>query len=311
MVLRPLQYSPKQVSAALGVSESSVKRWCDRGVIPTVRTVGGHRKITMEGLQEFLRQTGRAIQDPELIGLNTSARQAIPGGEEPQRVAFREAVASGDESRCRRILLDLVEDGYSRSQAAEYLVTDALHGLGEAWDCQQLDVYQERHACTICCRLIDELRAGLPEVDPNAPVAIGGTPEGDLYQLPTAIVELALREVGWRAMNIGSNLPLNSLLTAAQHHQAQLVWLSVSHVVAPAMFVAEQNRLAAALGDDVALLIGGRGLTDKLRPQLRYTAHCDSVRSATDLAAMVLAAIKDSGNQRKAYSSVSQTVPKK
>ena len=33
--------SPKQVAHAMGVSESSLKRWCDQGLIPTVRTAAG------------------------------------------------------------------------------------------------------------------------------------------------------------------------------------------------------------------------------------------------------------------------------
>jgi len=32
------QLTTKQVADVLRVSESSVKRWCDSGVIPTVRT---------------------------------------------------------------------------------------------------------------------------------------------------------------------------------------------------------------------------------------------------------------------------------
>jgi len=62
-------FSPKQVAQALQVSESSVKRWCDRGVIRTDRTHGGHRRIPLEYLMEFLESTNRRIVDPDAIGL--------------------------------------------------------------------------------------------------------------------------------------------------------------------------------------------------------------------------------------------------
>ena len=141
-----------------------------------------------------------------------------------------------------------------RSEVAGYLVTDAMHGFGQAWNCDQLDAYQERRGCDICIRLINELRADLPPISDSAPIAIGGAPEGDPYQLPTALVELALREAGWNAVSLGSNLPTDSFLQAILDYQPQLVWLSVSTVTDPVAFVADQNRLAEHINDEISLL---------------------------------------------------------
>ncbi len=272
------------------VSESSVKRWCDREVIPSIRTIGGHRRITLDGLNQFLRSSGRQLLHPEHLGLPhlPAARETeIAGIADPQHERFREALAAGDEGACRSILRQRIASGGTRSEAAEDLIRDAMHGFGEAWDCQQLDIYQERRGCDIALRLIYELRTELPEPARDAPVAIGGAPEGDPYQLPTALVELALREIGWRATSLGGNLPLTSFVQAAHDYQPQLVWLSVSAIDNPVAFVAAENRLAEAIGENVPLLVGGRALTDELRPKLRYTAHCDNLRHLVELASMI------------------------
>jgi excisionase family DNA binding protein len=50
--------SPRQVAEAIGVSESSLKRWCDSGLIPTRRTAGGHRRVPVAGVVAFLRERG-------------------------------------------------------------------------------------------------------------------------------------------------------------------------------------------------------------------------------------------------------------
>ena len=290
MAARQIQFSPKQVAVALQASESSVKRWCDQGVIPTVRTVGGHRRITLEGLQNFLRGSNRSLQEPQVLGLSphrVAMDRSIPGGSDPDQQGFRSALAKGDEQACRRILRQRIGAGSSRSQAAEFLITDAMHGFGEAWDCKRIDAYQERRGCDICMRLINEMRSELPLIPSTAPVAIGGTPAGDPYQLPTALVELSLRETGWNAISLGNNLPVDSFLQAARDYDPQLVWLSVSAVDNSAAFISEQNRLAEELGDNVSLLVGGRALTDDIRPKLHYTAHCDNLRSLVDLASMI------------------------
>ena len=96
-----------------------------------------------------------------------------------------------------------------------------------------------------------------------------------------------MREAGWNATNLGSNLPIESLIQAIVDYQPQLVWLSVSAFSDEAKFVADQNLLAEQIGDEVSLLVGGRALTDQLRPKLRYTAHCDGLRQMVDLASMI------------------------
>lgn len=292
------QFSPKQIASSLNVSESSVKRWCDQGAIPTVRTVGGHRRITLHGLQEFLRSTNRTLADPKALGIDEAElsvvsapparRKRIPGeGTEPTQQEFRAALGEGDEARCMEILEQRIALGWSRAEAAEDLITDAMRGMGDAWDCGDLEVYQERRSCTICARLLYNLRDGLGELPEGASVAIGAAPESDPYQLPSAMVELALRESGWNAINLGNDLPLDSLIQAVSDYHPKLVWLSVTSVSDPSRFIREQNRLADALGDHVSLIVGGRALDDSLRPKLRYTAHCDGLRHLVELAAIL------------------------
>ncbi|MCO8124428.1 helix-turn-helix domain-containing protein [Stieleria sp. TO1_6] len=292
------EYSPKQVATSLQVSESSIKRWCDQGVIPTVRTVGGHRRITLSGLRQFLRSTNRTLADPQVLGiddleLSVASKPAVRHppvrgeGREPAQQAFRAALAVGDEDRCLQLLEERLSLGWTRAEAAEDLIADALRGQGDAWGCGELAVYQERRSCTICARLIQVLRAGLDNLPAAAPVAIGAAPESDPYQIPTALVELVLRESGWNAINLGNDVPLDSLAEAVIDYSPKLVWLSVTSVVDPERLIREQNKLADSLDDQVSMIVGGRALDDSLRPKLRYTAYCDSLRHLIELAAIL------------------------
>ena len=284
-------FSPKQVAESLDVSESSVKRWCDRGAIPVVKTSGGHRRITLDALRSFLETTNRCrLSRPEVLGFPVLARtqaERVPGSDGPLHQRFRLSLTSGDEEGCRETLQAKLQEGCSRSEAIENLVMDAMHGIGKAWECRELSVYQERRACLIALRLIHEMRSEIPPPANDAPVAIGGAPEGDPYELPTAMIELALREIGWNAVSLGCNVPLVSLSHAAEAMQPKLFWLSVSGMLQPEPFIAAQNQFANSLHEDTTLVIGGRAVCEQVRPRLRYTAHCEGLQHLVEVASVL------------------------
>jgi excisionase family DNA binding protein len=281
-------YSPKQVAEALQVSESSVKRWCDRGLISMIRTGGGHRRITLDELMRFVNETERPLLDPMAIGLSVPpglvGRTPFVAGMQEQEL-FRYYLTEGDEKNCRKILDQLVARSASPTQVCEQLITNAMHRFGEAWERNELDIYQERRGCDICQRLVFHLSNQIRKDD--GPCAIGGSTSGDPYQLPTSLVELALREAGWSAQSLGADIPFASFHKAIADQRPRLVWLSISTVTAPETFIARFNQLADHLPEDCTLLVGGRALTDSLRPQLRYTAYCDNLRQLIGLAEMM------------------------
>lgn len=293
MTVSPHQphFSPKQIAKALGSSESSVKRWCDQGAVPTIRTVGGHRRITLEGLASFLQDSGRTLLAPEVLGIPNEQNQrdtTLPDGATDHQTEFRVSLSRGDESGCRGALRRLVKRGMSRSEAANLLITDAMHGIGQGWSDHTIETYEERRAVTIASRLINELRAEVGPHSPHAPIAIGGTPQGDPYQLPTALVELTLRESGWRAINLGANLPWPTLRQAVIDYRPRVLWLSVSGIDDVETFVEEQNALHREFASDVALFVGGRALNDEIRPRLSFTAHCDHLGHLVELSSLLL-----------------------
>jgi excisionase family DNA binding protein len=285
-----------QVAEALSVSESSVKRWCNSGVIPMVRTVGGHRRIPLEGFLAFLEQTNRRVQvplsgvDDELpeVGLSSSVvpqgDESAVGGTQELLHRFQQAIERGDEATCRRLLTSLYAAKTSFAAIADQFVAAAFRGLGDRWDCGQLEVYQERRGCEICSRVLHEFRRLVPAAPDNAPLALGGAPEGDQYSLPSQLVDLVLQESGWRTMNLGSNLPLSTIAAAVQQHAPRLLWLSVSHLEDSERFVEQYQTFRQSLPSELLVIVGGRALHDSLRPRLQYTGHCDNMLQLADFA---------------------------
>ncbi len=61
--------STADVAAAMGVGESSVKRWIDSGKLAAEKTPGGHRRVGLAELYVFMRDSGRKLVDPSAVGL--------------------------------------------------------------------------------------------------------------------------------------------------------------------------------------------------------------------------------------------------
>ncbi len=201
------QLTTRQVAEALNVSESSVKRWCDRGAIPTIRTLGGHRRIPLEGLLKFLEQTNRQVLVPSKLKEQESGESRLPPQTDdlPELLPqFEKAVIAGDEETCRTLLTKYYARHESFSRLADEFIAATFHRIGELWDCGSLEVYQERRGCEVCHRVLYEFRRLLPQAPPNAPVAIGAAPSGDQYTLPSQIIELVFDRVQLASNEFGS-----------------------------------------------------------------------------------------------------------
>ncbi|MCA9004695.1 MAG: helix-turn-helix domain-containing protein [Planctomycetaceae bacterium] len=269
--------TPKQVSRAIQVSESSVKRWCDKGVIPTQYTAGGHRRIAFSELIEFLRTSKYQLIRPEVLGLPSTTGQTV-WVIDRAAAQITEALLAGDEEQCRQIILDLYLAEHCISSICDLVLARAFNNIGDRWECGEAEVYQERHGCEVSLRILHELRTLIPPPPSDAPVAIGGTPEGDQYSLATTMVELVLRDSKWNAVSLGTNLPFATLRAAMLQHRPRIFWLSVSHIINVQDFIREYTELYDEFGLDVAFVVGGRAMTESIRQQIQYSAFCDNVR---------------------------------
>lgn len=268
--------SPRQAAEAIGVSESSLKRWCDQGKIKSTRTEGGHRRIDLADVVDFAHRSGYKLVAPELIGLgkrNHGSEQAID--DVPQELA--EALLNGDELTANRIVLRLFSDAVPLWKIFDQVIAPAFHQIGYQWECDDAEVYQERRSCQICQRIINNLRQLLSPYDKQL-VAIGGTLEGDIYSIPTMMAELVLISSGFSATSLGSNIPADSLLVAIEDLDPKIFWLSVSHIRSRGDFIEQFGRLSnLCLKKGIPLIIGGRALDEELRRQIAYSSYCDTM----------------------------------
>ncbi|MFO0747149.1 MAG: helix-turn-helix domain-containing protein [Myxococcota bacterium] len=257
--------SPKDLARALGVSESSVKRWVDDGALRAMRTAGGHRRIALAEAVRFIRRSGTPVLMPELLtGAQLPSSIASISLSTPSEAAAEELwkVLCADQAPAgRALILSLYLAGWPLSAICDGPIRAAMTRIGEVWRHDKAGIYIEHRATDTCLQALAELRTLLP-TEAADQLALGGAPSGDPYQLPSLMVALVLAEQGFGERNLGANTPAAVLVEAATRHRPRLVWLACS---TEAKSTKDLLRELDTLSETVSpwhgeIVVGGRGL---------------------------------------------------
>jgi MerR family transcriptional regulator, light-induced transcriptional regulator len=245
--------SPREVADALGVSESSLKRWVDAGKIVAFRTEGGHRRIAVSEAVRFIRDTRAPIARPDLLGLPelAVAQRATLGPTE----GLLDFLLEGDVEGTRGFLLARYLAGATIAELADGPIREAMHSLGELWHHEDRGIFVEHRGTDACLQAVAYLRSML-EIPANAPLALGAGPEDDPYIIPPFLASMVTTVAGFRTVNLGPDTPLSALQEAVSHHRPRLLWLSASVAVNPARARAISRWLGSL--DTTTVVVGGR-----------------------------------------------------
>ncbi len=269
--IEPRYVSTAQVSKALGVSVTTIKRWVDERILPAHRSPGGHRKLLMTDVLKLVR-------DGNLPKADLGELMAKPDPEELLR-QFLAASQTVDPELIRNLIVGAYQNGLPFETIADDVLAPALRQLGHGWANGEVTIFQEHRVTQSCAAALYQLQAFLTEnAEPGRPVAIGGAPENDHYLLPTLLAKLTLLDAGWDAINLGPHTPFAAFESAVKDLKPVLVWVSATHLVDPEKFAqeyAEFFRFAEARG--VAVALGGSGLSESLRAALPYTTFGDGL----------------------------------
>lgn len=283
-------FSPKEIALALGVSESSLKRWADDGRLTVTRTAGGHRRIDLREAVRFARQGQMKVVRPDVLGLPANVDAAkLPGQRLSVDQTMTQLLEQGRADDVRAIVVERYLAGHSVASLCDGPIRSAMARIGELWQHSDDGVFIEHRATDICLSSLHQLRAMMigGETEPtdngsDRPLALGGAPAGDPYLLPSIMAACVMLEVGYKEINLGPDTPMAAFQRAIDAHQPQIVWLSCS---APESRPDKQDitKLADQLKKyDAVLAFGGRALESEPWAPVGNTLHC---RTMSELAA--------------------------
>lgn len=269
--------STSQAAAALGVSVSSVKRWVEDGILPAQKTAGGHRKLLLADIMEIARQGKLPARNVAGLKLKfTKERLSSPASLEQH---LYPALLEGDASTVRSILHGAYQAGMAIETLADGVIAPAMQKIGADWASGKIDVMHEHRASQVCGSALFELKGILEaRAAKSRPTAVGGALEGDFSVLPSLLAQMVLLDSGWEAINLGPSTPVRSFRRAVADLKPRLLWVSLSHLADEAEFRRQFRELYhEAEQKGVAVVVGGRALSDELRSAIPYTAYGDTL----------------------------------
>jgi len=250
----------KAVAKLLRVSEATVKRWANSGLLQPDKTVGGHRRFSLNAVAHLRRELGIS---PGADAPSRKTAQKKGSITLPATVQFAETLLRADEKEAGAMLVQAYLSGAPLTTLFDETITGAMHHVGELWFNGSITVADEHLATRVVFDALQILSAVMMPVQPNGRKAICCGIEGDLHELPVQLARVTLESEGWEAQSLGPNTPVFALSEMVARQRPQLVCISARSIAHPDRATAEYVQLRKITGKlGVSVVIGGEGFRD-------------------------------------------------
>ena len=170
-----------------------------------------------------------------------------------------EALLKGREEDIPELLQLLIDEGKSPMEIIDGALMDGMNRVGVLFGEGKLFLPQVVKSARAMKHAVDWLKPYMPEADSDnssrATVVIA-TVKGDVHDIGKNIVAVVLRCNGFNVIDLGTMVPLETILDAARTHSADII--ALSGLITPSL--EEMRRVAAAMqqaGMTIPLMIGG------------------------------------------------------
>ncbi len=218
----------KEVARLCRVSDATVKRWEDAGLLQSERTSGGHRRFRAEEVVRFQREQELGLKQCHGDESVTSAVKRQLENKKYAGSSCFHSLISGCEESFSNILVTAYLDGEPLTKIFDELICPAMNYIGELWYKGEISVTQEHIATRVAENAIYKLRNMLPVPQMNNELAMCCSLEGDFHELPTHLAQITLENEGWEVMNFGANTPLYCLAEEVLRHLPKIVCISAT-----------------------------------------------------------------------------------
>jgi len=297
----------REAARILGASEASIKRWADRGLLPSQRTAGGHRRFRPEDVASFRHENSResaheatadsfALPLPEHALTTATPSLQIDESDEVTVEALFDALTGEQPAEVSALLFKSYLHGARLTFIFDELLAPAMRKIGDLWRQGTLTVAEEHLATRAAISAVQTLSRVMERREAGHSLAICCSVEDDFHELPIHCAELLLKTEGWEVVNLGTSTPFYALSETVSRLNPRLLCVAatmLSHLDRAAREYRELRAATERAGTSIVL--GGAGFAHHdLRHRFPAELHADSFRQLLDFAASLNAKRVDS-----------------
>lgn len=266
------------------VSESTIKRWADAGLLKCQKTVGGHRKFDIDEVSRFQSRNGPVASQRRVLkadGDATDDLEAILAAPDFSRLAqlYKERSLAGQERAVAALVTQAFLHDISMTTICEKIIRPAMWEIGELWREGKVQVFEEHLATFATVQALTELQALVPRKRAQNRLALVGCAEGEFHQVATLMVRHLLEAEGWKVISLGTHTPLFSFNDAINKFKPELVCISTTMVDNLERVARDFNALhRTASKHGTRLVVGGMALeSEAMRTRLRGAIYVSTL----------------------------------
>lgn len=275
----------REVAQLIGVGAATVKRWAEKRVLHSERTVGGHRRFRLEDVERFLRNhsLGSKRRADGRLRIATVSDRIVRADPETTSLALFKALVAGHEHESAVSLIGAHLTGASLSSVFDDILCAAMRRVGDLWHAGQLSVDQEHLATRTALNAVHLLKVILDLPKSKLHLAICCCTEEDFHELPVHLTQVILESYGWQVVNLGANTPFFALAEAVGRYAPEIVCVSSTLLINPDRAAREyQEFRTAAIRRGVTVLLGGKGFeAEEIRSRFPADYYAPNFRALT------------------------------
>ncbi len=222
--------STRQAAQILNVHESSIKRWCNDGMMPVRLTRGGHRRLRFADVMDFARSE-KIVST--LLAFAPNERDVWMAIQEASKGQFKEiatllfnSTEANRESFAQQLTLLLLDSGVSVGTLFDEVFGPVLRKIGEDWLAGVITTGDEHRMTQILGDCIASVRNRRPVLTSTKPLALVACAPGEDHELGALMVRAALEYNGWQTVYLGRNVPAEDIATQQDKWDVRLVGIS-------------------------------------------------------------------------------------
>ncbi len=208
-----------------------------------------------------------------------------PGG----RMSLADAVMRGLKDETAALTREALET-MDELDVVNKLLSSALDRVGERYERQEIFLPQLINAANAACEGFEVIKKRIA-AQGKASVSRGkiilATVHGDIHDIGKNIVRVVLENYGYTVVDLGRDVPVQTVVDAVKREDVRLVGLSAL-MTTTVVSMAETIRAIRASGHDCKIMVGGAVLTPEYAEEIGADYYAKDAKQSADIARQVL-----------------------